>query len=209
MTVLVFDLDGTISDPAEGLTAALNHGLQACGEPPRDPGSLERFIGPSLDHIYLELLGDPAPDHIQTAIAAYRDVYYRDGYRKNRLYDGIVDALDRLSGNGFSLYVATAKRQDIAHRVIEHFNLTEHFEDVLGCGLRRKKHELLQEIRAAEPDRRMVMIGDRAGDMEAARLAGAEAVGVLWGYGDEAELIGAGAGKLLGSPSELPVAFDD
>lgn len=209
MTVLVFDLDGTLSDPAEGLTEAINYGLRACGEPLREPASLERFIGPSLDQIYGELLQRPEPQRVQAAIAAYRDVYYHDGYRKNRLYDGIPDALEQLSGNGFSLYVATAKREDIAQRVVDYFGLTDQFRGVFGCGLKRRKHELLEDIQRAEPGRRMVMIGDRAGDMEAATRVGAEPVGVLWGYGDQEELQGAGAARLLACPTELPRAFDD
>ena len=207
MTVLVFDLDGTISDPAEGLTEAINHGLQACGQAPRDRRSLERFIGPSLDRIYAELLDEPEPQRVQTAIAAYRDVYYRDGYRKNRIYEGIPEALAELSGNGFSLYVATAKRQDIAQLVIDYFGLGAHFRGVLGCGLKRQQHALLRDIQQAEPGRHMIMIGDRAGDMEAARAVGADPVGVLWGYGDREELIGAGAARLLELPSELSLAF--
>jgi phosphoglycolate phosphatase len=207
MTALVFDLDGTLSDPAEGLLAAINHGLEASGVPARDPADLARFIGPSLDRIYGELLDTDDPERLRNAIEAYRDVYYRDGYKQNRLYEGIIDALECLSGRGFRLYVATAKRQDIAGKVVEHFGLTRFFHGVLGCGLKRQKHELLEDIQAAETRRPLIMIGDRANDMEAARAVGAEAVGVLWGYGDEAELRGAGATRLLTAPAELLSAF--
>ena len=207
MNALVFDLDGTLSDPAEGLLDAINHGLVACGEPAREPASLARFIGPSLDRIYGELLGTDEPERLRTAIEAYRAVYYQDGYRRNRLYEGIVDALEHLVGSGFDLYVATAKRQDIATKVVEHFRLAPFFRGVLGCGLKRQKHELLRDIQAEDPDRPLVMIGDRANDMEAALAVGAEAVGVLWGYGDAQELEAAGASRLLAEPRDLKFAF--
>lgn len=203
MTSLVFDLDGTLSDPAEGLLAAINHALAVCGQPQHDPVSLRRFIGPSLDRIFGELLDTDDPRYLQQAIDAYRDVYYRDGYRQNVLYPGIPELLENLAGQGFKLFVATAKRQDIAQRVVDHFGLGALFSGVLGCGLKRQKHELLRDILAQRATSPMVMIGDRANDIEAARAVGAGSVGVLWGYGDAEELGSAGADALVASPAEL------
>ena len=203
MTTLVFDLDGTLNDPAEGLLAAINHAIVTCGRPSRDVATLRHYIGPRLDEIFTDLLQTDDADQLQVAIDAYRDVYYSEGYKQSYLYAGVTDALSSLAGNGFQLYVATAKRQDVADSVIEHFQLRQFFAAVYGCGLTRKKHDVLQEIRELHPGRHLVMIGDRAQDIHAAKTVGAESVGVLWGYGDEAELRSAGADSLAATPEEL------
>lgn len=203
MTTIVFDLDGTLNDPAEGLLAAINHALVHCGAPSREIASLRRYIGPHLDEIFSDLLQSNDADLLQMAINAYRDVYYSEGYKQSYIYAGITDALRHLAGNGFQLYVATAKRQDVADAVIDHFDLRQFFERVYGCGLSRKKHDVLREIRGLQPDRHMIMIGDRAQDIHAAKTVAAEAIGVLWGYGDETELSTAGADSLAATPEEL------
>lgn len=203
MTVIVFDLDGTISNPAEGLLAAINHALVKCGHAPREAATLHRFIGPSLDRIFADLLQTEDEQQLQIAIDAYRELYYTEGYKRDVVYDGIREMLAALTTADYSLYVATAKRSDIASRVIGHFELGHHFKAVLGCGLKRQKHELLTEIREQQPGRHMVMIGDRSNDMLAAKAVDAESIGVLWGFGDEAELTTAGANALVSNPGEL------
>ncbi len=203
MTVIVFDLDGTISNPAEGLLAAINHALVTCGHPPREAATLHRFIGPSLDQIFADLMDTQDENELQVAIDAYRALYYTEGYKLDIVYDGIREILATLSNDEYSLYVATAKRSDIASRVIEHFDMGHHFTAVMGCGLKRKKHELLAEIRQAQPGRHMIMIGDRANDMQAAHVVEAECVGVLWGFGDSEELTAAGAHALVANPQDL------
>jgi phosphoglycolate phosphatase len=203
MTVIVFDLDGTLSNPAEGLLAAINHALVKCGHPPREASTLHRFIGPSLDQIFADLLQTEDEEQLQIAIDAYRELYYTEGYKRDVVYDGIREMLAALTTDDYSLYVATAKRSDIASRVIGHFELSHHFKAVLGCGLKRKKHELLTEIREQQPGRHMVMIGDRSNDMLAAQAVDAECIGVLWGFGDEAELTAAGANALVSNPGDL------
>ena len=203
MTAIVFDLDGTLNDPAEGLLAAINHALVKCGETAREVSTLRRFIGPRLDEIFGELLQTSDEDRLQVAIDAYREVYYSEGYKQSYVYAGITEALTLLAGNGFRLFVATAKRQDVADSVIDHFQLGRFFDRVYGCGLTRKKHDVLQEIRDLHPGRHLIMIGDRAQDIHAAKVVGAESIGVLWGYGDEAELLAAGANGLAATPEEL------
>lgn len=209
MTTLVFDLDGTLNDPAEGLLAAINHAIVKCGMPSRELATLRQYIGPRLDEIFSDLLQTTDAGRLQVAIDAYRDVYYSEGYKQSYLYAGITDALAHLSGNGFQLYVATAKRQDVAELVIEHFCLGPFFAGVYGCGLSRKKHDVLREIRELQPARHMIMIGDRAQDIDAAKTVGAESIGVLWGYGDEAELRTAGADSLAATPEELCRLLED
>ena len=203
MTAIVFDLDGTLNDPAEGLLAAINHALVKSGDTAREVSTLRRFIGPRLDEIFGELLQTSDEDRLQFAIDAYRDVYYSEGYKQSYIYAGITEALTLLSGDEFKLFVATAKRQDVADSVISHFQLGRFFDRVYGCGLTRKKHDVLQEIREQHPGRHMIMIGDRAQDIHAAKMVGAESVGVLWGYGNEEELRTAGADQLAATPAEL------
>lgn len=164
---------------------------------------MRRFIGPSLDKIFSELMQTEDEDKLRLAIDAYRDLYYTEGYKRDVVYDGIREILAKLSDAGFSLYVATAKRSDIASRVINYFDLGHHFDAVLGCGLKRQKHELLEEIKAQQPGQHIVMIGDRSNDMFAGHAVDAECIGVLWGFGDVEELTAAGADALVASPAEL------
>jgi phosphoglycolate phosphatase len=199
-STLIFDLDGTISDPLEGIAASYNHALAAHGYPTRTLDELATLVGPPLDHGF-RVLGVPE-DQIVPIIATYRVRYSDRGYAENRLYDGIADALIRLHGTRMG--ICTSKRADFAERILRMFGLRDHFAFVSGGDIGVTKTQQLADLLAAGAiDHDAVMIGDRAVDVEAAHTTGLTACGVLWGFGSRAELAAARPRYLLESPSEL------
>ncbi len=201
--IIAFDLDGTISDPIVGITASINYALEKTGFSPRDPSDLEKYIGPPLGEIFADVYGESEDSLIQSGILSFRERYSRVGFKENVLYPGMPELLDGLSSNGRALYIATNKKPSIAKDVADYFQITKYFKGVLGCGLKREKHELLQEIREVENSDDFVMVGDRMHDMNAGSRAGFFCIGVTWGYGDEKELVDAGADKVCHTPEAL------
>jgi phosphoglycolate phosphatase len=112
MRRVIFDLDGTLSDSAEGITRSINHALVQLGGVPRPPQELLPYVGPALVPTFRTLLGTGDERTITAAVAAFRQRYMTLGFRENRLYDGIADALAELRAQGATLSIATAKRED-------------------------------------------------------------------------------------------------
>ena len=201
--IIAFDLDGTISDPVVGISASINYALEKLGLPPRDPQDLEAYIGPPLQDIFADLLEKKDHESIRTAIAFFRERYFRTGYRENVIYPGIKELLTGLVANGHTLYIATSKKTSIAKAVADFFEITINFKDIFGCGLNREKHEILTRIKAIEDNDRLVMVGDRFHDMRAGKKCHCFSVGVLWGYGSKDELLGSGADTVCHNPQDL------
>lgn len=186
---LLFDLDGTLSDPATGITRSLNHALVHFGHPARPEAELHVHIGPPLDEAFQALTGFITPAELAPYIAKYRERYFSVGYRENTLYPGIVDLLSELHASGVPMGVCTSKRTDIAERVLELFDLRRFFAFVDGGDVGTKKWQQIERLKAAGlADASTIMIGDRAVDIEAAHRNGLRAAGVLWGYGSRDEL---------------------
>jgi phosphoglycolate phosphatase len=200
----LFDLDGTISDPAEGIARSINHALSGLGHPSLPEASLTGHIGAPLDQIFRELLGTSDAGAIARAVELYRERYIRIGYGENRLYAGMREVLSELRAGGRSLRLATTKRRDIALAVLEHFGLLPLFDGVHGCDIDLSKTDLLREILSEETirDDAAVMVGDRRFDFDAASGVGIPSIAVRWGYGDAGEWDRATA--VAGSPAELP-----
>jgi phosphoglycolate phosphatase len=203
----IFDLDGTISDPAEGITRSINHALVGLGFAAHPKKELLRYIGPHLHVTFSELAGITDQPTLSRAIALYRERYIPIGYRENVLYDGMADALSRLVSNGSILCIATSKRRDIACKVLEFLKIEKFFAQVHGCGLHRSKADLLRDIRsdAHLGQNPMVMIGDRETDFLAAAEVKMPSIAVRWGYGDEKEF--AAATDVVATPAELQDAI--
>ncbi len=204
---LLFDLDGTLTDPREGILASLRHALAALSIDDVDEGRLENCIGPPLRDALADLCPDPA--QIEIAVQHYRARFDGIGWRENRVYDGISECLEMLRSRGHRCYVATSKPTVFADRIIDHFGLARFFERVYGSeldGRRGDKTELLDWIRRQESldPGDTVMIGDRKFDVVGAGNHGMRAIGVLWGYGSARELRAAGAVTLCRHPDELP-----
>ncbi len=209
---LLFDLDGTLTDPFVGITGALRFALEAMGRPAPPPERLRWCIGPPLRDSLKQLLNTHNGETVERALALYRQRFRSVGLFQNRVYDGIPGALHGLQRKGYTLYVATAKPQPFADRIIDHFGLRPHFKAVYGCeldGRRGEKSDLIAHLllRESLSAARSAMIGDRIFDMRGAADNGLSAYGVLWGYGSRAELEGAGAIHCFKRPTDLPTVF--
>lgn len=202
--VLVFDLDGTISDPAFGILRSLNHALQSFGYPPVSHEQVGQYIGPPLDEVFRTIVGTSNRAHIAALVAKYRERYAGTGYGENRLYPGILEALVELSNRGFGIGLCTSKRADFAQKILENFGIRRYFGFISGGDVGVKKEQQLAELLAAGTiPRSAAMIGDRAVDVHAARANGLLSVAVLWGYGSREELIAACPDILLETPADL------
>jgi phosphoglycolate phosphatase len=208
MDAIYFDLDGTLTDPKPGITRSIQYALQKLGHhtvPTED--ELTWCIGPPLRASFAKILG--AEDHADRAVSLYRERFSDVGLYENGVYDGIGDVLTTLSQSGQRLFVATSKPHVFATRIVEHFGLRHHFEQVFGSeldGTRVDKSDLLQyalKIAAVDPAK-TVMIGDRSHDMVGAGNNGMKRIGVLYGYGSKDELIGAGAQQVCATPPAIP-----
>lgn len=200
---LLFDLDGTLSDPREGITRSLNHALTRLGLAPRPEADLLIHIGPPLDEAFRALTGLSSPEEIAPFVAAYRERYVSVGYRENRLYPGVIAALTDLRAGGFRLGVCTSKRTDIAEQVLAAFDLRDFFGFVDGGEIGTPKTRQIERLKAKGwVDEATIMIGDRAVDITAAHNNGLRAAGVLWGYGSRQELESVAPEFLLHEPGE-------
>lgn len=197
-TDLLFDLDGTLTDPAEGITNSVCYALRELGYgiPARE--ILLSFIGPPLlDSFiaYCKCDGNRARELVDT----FR-IYFKDrGILENEMYEGIPDLLASLKRAGYGVYLATSKPEEFARRVLDRFDLTRYFDGICGSefdGKRDKKADVIRYLLASQQidgSRRLLMIGDRKYDVLGAAELGIPTLGVSYGYGSEDELYLAGA----------------
>lgn len=207
MTDLFFDLDGTLIDSAEGIMRAYAYMMDALHMPYENYTAFRRVVGPPLYGCFRE---DGIPDALcDKALALFQEYYARQGVLENDVYQGIPDALSSLKAEGIRLYVATAKPELFAVKILDRLALSSFFTDVIGADMEEKTHEkseLLSMLFARNrlaPHGEMAMIGDRSYDIIGAHRAGIRAFGVLWGIGSEEELTEAGADLLLSTPASL------
>ncbi|MHB0998524.1 MAG: HAD-IA family hydrolase [Armatimonadota bacterium] len=205
MTHLIFDLDGTLTDPKEGMIESYNHVLKKFNLPMHESGFLERHIGPPIEEVFRELLDTENTDIINQAIICYRERYILQGYLENHVYDGIVEFLQDCKASDYRMFIATSKRQDIANMVLTRFQLTPFFSAVYGGDVGISKTDLLNRLLQEQEllPSSCLMIGDRKQDIDAGRGNNISTVGVLWGYGSQEELVSASADYLAHNPSEL------
>lgn len=213
--VVLWDLDGTVLDPAGAITDGIAEALWTCGFPA--PGNLGRFVGPPLGES-LRRYTDVPEDQIAQVISVYRAGYLTEGLRRTRVYPGVEAQLGRLARAGVRQAVATQKPERIAVEAVDRCGLSGYFETVSGAaddlarpgagtsGLHDKPAiiaEALRRLGIPVPDpRRTVMIGDRRYDAEGARAHGLDCLGAGWGFGQPGELeavctaVAAGADEL-------------
>ena len=204
---LFFDLDGTLIDSAVGITRCVAHALQRMQHPVPPREELLRWIGPSLRTSFAPLLGDPL--RVEAAVGHYRERFESHGWAEHEIYPGIGDAVEALHAAGHRLAVVTAKNEPHARKIIASLPFGHRFDDVIGAtadGRLSDKPELIGEAlqRLALSPAQCWMIGDRHMDIDGARHHGMRNIGVLWGFGGEAELRAAGAGRLASAPAQLP-----
>jgi phosphoglycolate phosphatase-like HAD superfamily hydrolase len=184
--LVIFDLDGTLTDSAQGIVSSFRHALGEVGAVVPEGDLASRIVGPPMHHTLSEMgLGED----VDAAIAAYRADYTTRGWAMNRLFEGIAELLADLQAAGVRLAVATSKAEPTARRILAHFGLEGHFQVIAGDsvdGTRATKSDVIAHALAQLdplPDR-VLMVGDRSHDVEGAAEHGIDTVVVGWGYGN-------------------------
>lgn len=211
-THLLFDLDGTLTDPKEGITRCIVHALERLGQaaPPAD--DLEFAIGPPLRSTFARLLQTEDRALIEKALATYRERFASVGLFENALYPDIRETLAAARKDGHRIFLATSKPHVYARRILDHFSLSDHFEAVYGSeldGRHDDKGELIAHLLATEQldPAHCLMFGDRKHDIHGAARNRVRGIGVTWGYGSAEELREAGAVGLCHEPAALSRHF--
>lgn len=204
---ILFDLDGTLSNPRDGIIGGLLYALDQLGIAEAAPDELDSFIGPPMRESFRLRYGMDA-DAAEEALRLYR-VYYSDrGLFENAVYPGIPELLAALNARGFRLFVATSKPTVFASQILAHFGLDTHFEGIVGANLdntRNEKAEVIAHVLTTytlDPARAL-MVGDRKHDLIGAQAHGMRAIGVEWGFGGREELAAHGAAAIAADVPDL------
>lgn len=204
---ILFDLDGTLTDSAAGITRSISFALQKFGLH-REPESLKTFIGPPLQLSFQKECGLSEPE-ARLAVGYYRE-YYRDrGIFENRLYPGVPEMLEKLNSTGARLYLATSKPTVFAEKILDHFQIARYFSCIAGSNLdgsRVKKSEVIAYVLGeTDPAKtsQSVMVGDRDHDIIGARHCALTSIAVTYGYGSLEELTAACPDYIVKSVTDL------
>ena len=208
---LLFDLDGTLTDPKEGIFTCVQYALASFGIEEPDLDKLEPFIGPPLKDSFMEFY-QMSEEQAKAAVEKYRERFREQGIFENRLYQGIPNMLKMLNARGMTLAVASSKPEGFVRQILEHFKIAKYFKVVAGSGLDGSRGTKEEVVRAAlrqlfgnKPIERdnVYMIGDRRFDVEGAHAVKVESVGVTYGYGSMEELKAAKSDYIVRSVEEL------
>ena len=205
---ILFDLDGTLTDPFEGVTNSFAYALSKFGIEITDRSELSRVIGPPLMDSFMSFYDLTHEDAVE-ATKYYREYFEKYGLMQNKLYKGIPELLNKLKENGKKLYVATSKPIEFASLVLEGFDILKYFDFVSANNFadeRHTKHQVIEYIFKNFPDvspQDCLMVGDRKYDVEGARPFGIKTVGVKFGYAEEGEFEVAGADFIVPTVEEL------
>ncbi|RHB36583.1 HAD family hydrolase [Enterocloster aldenensis] len=196
---ILFDLDGTLTDPKEGITKSVRHALNHYGIQVDDLDTLTPFIGPPLTDSYKKYYGF-SDEQAWEGVLVYREYFSERGWHENKEYPGIKEMLDALKAAGGVLLVATSKPEEFARKILEHFGMAGYFDFIGGADMdetRVRKADVIRYVleqygldTSRETLARCVMVGDREHDVLGARECGMDCVGVLYGYGDRQEMDG-------------------
>lgn len=205
--ILLWDLDGTLTDPMLGITNSVRYALSHFGIEERNE-NLIPFIGPPLKNSFMEFYHF-TEQQANLAIKKYREYFPTIGLYENRLYDGMADLLSRLQRQGKKMYIATSKPTIYAKIVADHFDISKYFIAVCGSeldGSRSTKDEVISYTLSIIPNldkTKILMIGDRMHDIIGAKTNGIDSLGVLFGYGSKSELTKHGATYLADNLEQL------
>ena len=212
-THILFDLDGTLTDPGMGITNSVAHALARFGITVTDRTQLYRFIGPPLMDSFMEYYGF-TEEQATEAVKVYREYFADKGWAENTVYEGIEAMLSELVAAGKILLVATSKPQVFAERILIHFGLDKYFAHICGVALQAprgySKADVIREalsLAGVTDLATAVMVGDRHHDIDGAKTVGLDSIGVLYGYGDREEHEAAGADAIAESVAELKTAL--
>lgn len=207
MKNIFFDLDGTLTDPQEGITNSVAYALSKFGVEVADKTALRRFIGPPLIGAFREYYGF-SQENAEKALAYYREYFAPKGIFENAVIEGIPELLSVLKKQGKRLYLATSKPEPFAIQILKHFALDGYFDGIYGSTMdetRTQKDAVIAYAlteSGADKDG-TVMVGDRHHDVDGAKKNDMKSVGVLFGYGSREELLGAGADDIAETVEEL------
>lgn len=202
-----FDLDGTLTDSAEGIINSVEYSLNRLGITDYERSDLYRFIGPPLHDSFKEFFG-LSEEKCTEGIRLYREYFSVKGIYENKLYDGVRELLEKTKASGRIVVLATSKPQEFAEEILRHFDIAKYFDHIAAAemnGKRNRKEDVINyalEISGAEREE-TVMVGDRNFDILGAKSAGISSIGVLYGFGTEAELREAGADFIAKTPKEV------
>lgn len=208
MEYVLMDLDGTITNPKEGITKCFQYALHHFGIDVEDLDSLCEYIGPPLLDSFRTGFGF-SEEKAREATAKYRERFVVEGWKENQVYPGMEEALQRLKESGKILIVATSKPEALAVRILQHFGLDGYFDDICGADDDRNRSRKDEVIRYALQRHELtelsdvIMVGDRMYDILGAKACGLCSMGVLYGFGDRAELQEAGADYIAESVADM------
>lgn len=207
--VILFDLDGTLTDSGEGITRSVQYALEKIGKPEPERQKLNIFVGPPLLEQFQEYAAIDK-ETAKKAVEYYRERYAPVGIYENELYPGILEMLEELKARGYRLGVASSKPENFVNTVLEHFHMTSYFDQIVGSkpdGGRTDKTAVIEEalLRMGLEKHRnqVIMVGDKEHDVLGARKAGLDCIAVSYGYGTMEELENAHPLKIVNSTEEL------
>lgn len=195
---ILFDLDGTLTDPAEGITNSVAYALSEFGITVEDKTQLNVFIGPPLTDSFMNYYG-LSEEEAKKAVTYYREYFKPKGIFQNKLYPGVPELLQALKDGGKRLLLATSKPEVFARDILAHFGIDKYFDFIAGAtldGTRSKKADVIAyalETFGVTEKGKCLMVGDRNQDINGAKTVGIDSLGVLFGYGSLDELETAGA----------------
>ncbi len=206
---VLFDLDGTLNDPYEGITSCIKYALRSVGLDEEDPEKLRSYIGPPLRDTFAKY--GFSGDECEALVDKYREEFHRTGIHQNVPYEGTTEMLKALHEHGCKIALASCKPEGACEIILEEKGVLEYFDTVVGATLDKTLDskpaiikEALRRLGAqAEDFEHCYMVGDRDMDMSGAHENKIKAVGAVYGYGGEEELLSAGAEYLIKTPTEL------
>lgn len=215
MKVILFDLDGTLTDSAPGITACVQYALEKMGKPEENAEALRCFVGPPLKDQFMSYAGFTEEEATE-AVRYYRERYIKSGMYENSLYPGVEELLAFLKDRGCVLAVASSKPEQFVRQILEHFHLTGYFREIVGAGMDEKRttkaeviEEALKRLDMTSSRQDVVMVGDRSYDIIGAHECGIQCIGVGYGYGSMEELIKAGVTYVADSVEELEILAEN
>ncbi len=195
---ILFDLDGTLTDPYVGITESVKYALNFFGKPIPDSEALKQYIGPPLVWSFKELAGITGDDTVM-AVKKYRERYETIGWKENALLDGAEELLADLKKKGKIIGLATSKPEKTSIQILEYFGIDKYFDFMGGASMDLTRNTKVQVVNYTLKNlgvtdlSKAVLVGDRHHDIDGAKEAGIASIGVLVGYGSRDELEKAGA----------------
>jgi len=205
---ILFDLDGTLTDPGIGITNSVMYALKKFGIEVDDRASLYKFIGPPLLESFQKFYGFSKEDS-ELGLKYYREYFKPKGLYENKVYEGIESLLQELKKQGKKLLVATSKPEEFAIEILKHFHLLDYFDFVAGASMDEKRVKKADVITYAlesygiTDKSSVIMVGDREHDVLGAKENELKSIGVQYGYGDYEELVHAGADYIAQNPEDI------